>query len=220
LGGSSNGNGSISGVISDYNGSGVASGLTKAGNGTWTLTQANTYTGATTVTAGTLIINGDQSAANGGVTVAAAGTLGGSGIIGGTTELNGKLSPGNSPGTITFANLNVNNGSTVLFEAGDLTVVTGQLDLNSTWTLSLSANANWQLGGTTVLFDYGTIAASPWLSPTIVDNTLLGGSGLTLSDDGSKIYLNGYSAVPEPATWGLLAFSLTTVALLRRRKRD
>ncbi|MFZ4775167.1 MAG: beta strand repeat-containing protein [Terrimicrobiaceae bacterium] len=221
IGGTNNGSGSISGVISNWNGVGGGNGgITKLGTGIWTISGNNTYSGTTTVTAGTLLINGDQSAANGGVTVAAAGTLGGSGIIGGTTNLNGTLSPGNSPGTITFATLNVNTGSTVLFEAGDLVNVTGQLDLNATWTLSLASNANWQLGGTTVLFDYGTLAATPSLSPTILDNTGLGGSGLTVTDNGSQILLNGYSVVPEPATWGLLAFSLTTVMVLRRRRRS
>ena len=29
-----------------------------------------------------------------------------------------------------------------------------------------------------------------------------------------------YEVVPEPATWALLAFSLTTVMVLRRRRRE
>ena len=219
LGGTNNGSGSVSGVISNWNGVGGGIGkVTKAGTGTWTFSGNNTYTGLTTVSAGTLLINGDQSAATGGATVTLGATLGGIGTIGGTTNLNGTLSPGNSPGTITFANLNVNSGSTVLFEAGDLTVVTGQLDLNSTWTLSLAANANWQVGGTTVLFTYGTLAATPYLTTLITDGTGLGGT-LTVTNNGTgQILLNGYSVVPEPATWGLLAFSLTTVLVLRRRR--
>jgi autotransporter-associated beta strand protein len=39
--------------------------------------------------------------------------------------------------------------------------------------------------------------------------------GIGVNDD--KLYIN-YTAVPEPATWALLAFSLTTVMVLRRRR--
>ena len=224
LGGANNGNGSISGVIANFNGSpGTAGSITKAGTGTWTLSGTNTYTGTTTVSAGALIINGDNSAATGAVAVATNATLGGSGTIGGNTGIanGGTVSPGNSPGTITFANnLSMSNGSTLIFEAGDLVNVGGVLDLDNAWKLTLSANANWQLGGTTVLFDYGTLAASPWLTPAITDNTGLGGS-LSLSSDGSTILLNGYSVVPEPSTYALLG--LTGIAAigyrLRRRNR-
>ena len=37
--------------------------------------------------------------------------------------------------------------------------------------------------------------------------------------DNSQLYLT-YTAVPEPATWALLAFSLTTVMILRRRRNS
>lgn len=224
VGGANNGSGSISGVIANFNGgAGTAGGITKAGTGTWTLSGTNTYTGTTTVSAGALIINGDNSAATGAVIVATNATLGGSGTIGGNTGIanGGTLSPGNSPGTITFANnLSMSNGSTLIFEAGDLVNVGGVLDLDNAWKLTLSSNANWQLGGTTVLFDYGTLAASPYLTPVITDNTGLGGS-LSLSSDGSTILLNGYSVVPEPSTLALLG--LTGIALIgyriRRRNR-
>src|SRR5207244_2890663 len=52
------GNGSVSSIIGTTTG-----GLTKGGNGTWTLSGANTYTGVTTITAGTLSVS---SLANGG----------------------------------------------------------------------------------------------------------------------------------------------------------
>lgn len=53
-------------------------GLEKAGNGTWTLGGANAYTTGTTVTAGTLTINGSVRAET---TVITGGTLNGSGTL-------------------------------------------------------------------------------------------------------------------------------------------
>ncbi|RZA65938.1 hypothetical protein EVY18_29380, partial [Citrobacter freundii] len=54
----------ISGIISGNDGS-----LVKIGDGTLTLTGDNTYTGTTDVNEGVLLVNGNQSAATGQVTV-------------------------------------------------------------------------------------------------------------------------------------------------------
>jgi autotransporter-associated beta strand protein len=56
--------------------------LGKTGVTTWSLTGNNTYTGATSIAAGTLRIDGNQSAATGLITVASAAALGGNGISG------------------------------------------------------------------------------------------------------------------------------------------
>ena len=80
--------------------------VTKSGLGTVVLSNANIYTGATSVTAGKLLINGNQTAATGAVTVNSGGTLGGSGTIGGAVNVltGGTLAPGGSPGTLTVNN--------------------------------------------------------------------------------------------------------------------
>ena len=74
LQGSSDGVGVIAGVIS--NGTATTS-LAKNGSGTWRLTAANTYAGATTVTTGTLAIAGANGAiaSSSGFTVASGATL-------------------------------------------------------------------------------------------------------------------------------------------------
>jgi len=56
--------------------------LNKSGNGIVRLGGANSYTGPTNVTAGTLRINGDNSTATGMISVASGGTLGGNGTSG------------------------------------------------------------------------------------------------------------------------------------------
>lgn len=72
---------SIAGVV------GGAGGLEKTGGGALTLSGTNSYLGTTTVTAGSLNITGDSSAATGAVVVASAATLGGNGNIGGNVTI-------------------------------------------------------------------------------------------------------------------------------------
>ena len=106
-------------------------GLIQNGSGIVTLTADNSYAGATVLNAGTLRINGDQSAATGLTTVNNGATLGGSGLIGGSVVVNngGVLAPGNSPGTLTIAgNLSLSSGSVLDFEFGEANVVGGALN--------------------------------------------------------------------------------------------
>ena len=91
--------------------------LDKQGAGTLTLSGANTYSGTTTVSVGTMSVNG--STAGGAVSVSSGATLAGSGTVGGATTINSGAfhSPGNSPGVQTFTNgLTYSNGSTFVWE--------------------------------------------------------------------------------------------------------
>ena len=141
--------------------------VVKNGAGILTLTADNSYAGATTVNAGTLRINGDQSAATGLVHISSGATLGGSGIIGGTVNVvnGGTLAPGNSPGTLTInGDLLLASGSILDFELGeadvvggplnDLVNVDGNLQLDGTINVTVPAGGAFD-GGIYRIFNYG-----------------------------------------------------------------
>ena len=74
--------------------------IAKRGTGTFTLTRNNTYTGSTIVEAGTLVVNGSQTASD--VAVRLDAVLGGRGSVGDlTVDAGGIISPGVSPARLT-----------------------------------------------------------------------------------------------------------------------
>lgn len=122
------------------NGNTTAAALTKAGTGKLTLTATgSSYTGATAVNAGTLLVNGTKTGA-GAVTVATTGTLGGSGSIAGavTVQSGGTLAPGADVGNLSFTStVNLQTGSTYAAEiagaaSNDKIVATGAVTANGT----------------------------------------------------------------------------------------
>jgi autotransporter-associated beta strand protein len=94
-------------------------GLTKTGAGTLRLNSANTYTGGTTVSAGTLLVNNSAGSGTGAGTVSVnGGILGGTGAIAGALMLNsgGTLSPGigTNIGTLTLNSAPSLNGTNLI----------------------------------------------------------------------------------------------------------
>ena len=126
--------------------------LTKTGLGSLNLTAANTYTGTTTIDAGSLFVNGSIASAN--TLVNALGLLGGSGIIGGNVVNKGVVSPGNSPGTLTIkGNYTQDKSGTLNVEfagkgAGqhDLLAVGGKASLEGTARLLNVGNVRLKKG--------------------------------------------------------------------------
>lgn len=79
---------------------------------------ASDYSGATTVEAGTLLVNGDHGRARGPVTVNSGATLGGTGTIGGPVTVAGTLASGIDPGTLTLnSDLVLESGATLLVKS-------------------------------------------------------------------------------------------------------
>ncbi len=121
--------------IGNTNGGANSIGFKKLGANTLTLGGTNTYTGATTVTAGTLLVNG--SIAGSTTTVSGPGTLGGAGGTTGAVIVNsgGTLSPGASPGLLNTGSVTLNSASIFKLEidsgasSSDLDSITGNLTL-------------------------------------------------------------------------------------------
>jgi autotransporter-associated beta strand protein len=130
---SGNGDTNVSGAISG------AGGLTKTGRGTATLTASNSYTGATTVRAGTLLL--DYAGAPSVLNSSTALVMGG-----GTLSLKGKSSGATSQ---TLGNLTVNAG-------GSAIALNANGGASTTLTLgTITANT---VGGTLAVTTTGTVA--------------------------------------------------------------
>jgi len=131
------------------------SGLIKAGPGVMLLTASNSYSGATTVSNGTLLVTG-RLGGSGAVTVGSAGKLGGIGVITGPVTVAGTLAPGTSPGTLTISsNLLLVASAALAFELGttsDTVAVSGNLRLDGTLNVS---DAGGFGEGIYMLFTYG-----------------------------------------------------------------
>ncbi len=119
--------------------------LVKLGAGTLTLSAANTYSGATTIAAGTLKVANSSGSVfgSGAVTVAAGATLTGAGAFTGSLQLLGTIAPGNSPGTLATGAQTWGNGSAYVWEINQAAGTAGtNYDLLSiSGTLTLAATA-------------------------------------------------------------------------------
>lgn len=191
----------------------ISSNLTKTGTGTVVFNGQNTYSQTTTVAAGALVING--TATGGGYTVDAAGTLAGDG------ELNVPFLDVNNGGTLAptaGATLSV-VGNTVLDGTLALSVSSAAAALSDVGTLTLNADASLNLATPATLTGPVYVLASySDLTGTFGTVTNLP-AGYTIDYDynnADQIALVS-TAVPEPATVGLVA--AVGVLWARRRRR-
>ena len=202
----------------------------KRGTGVWTLSGANTYTGGTGVVEGTLLVDGDQSAATGTVNVLPFGTLGGTGTLGGSVVVQGgTLSPGASASAGTLhvgGSLTLQTDSDYRVEldapgafdltdvSGDVTLLDAALVLNTHFTPDVGTQFTIiENGGIDPVL--GTFAALPEGA-----HFAAGGTSFAISyqgGTGNDVVLT--AVVPEPAPWGLLGAALYGATLISRRQR-
>ena len=181
--------------------------FTMAGTGTQVLGGNNTYSGVTTISSGTLLVNGNDSATTNTYTVSAGGNLGGTGTIGGnvTNLLGSVLSPGgltNSVGTLTLTNglglngaelvFNLTNATTPGVTYSQVVVTNGAFVANGTNNIQIYAATGTLKAGTYTLIT-NTVANTGTgtfvFLATGTTNWTVGGANLVLTNGANSVVL-------------------------------
>lgn len=224
----------FTGTITDATNGGISYLTKSGGSGTLILANTNTYTGATTLNAGTLLVNGSIN--NSSVTVNG-GLLGGNGSTGAViVGASGSIGAGNSPGSLDINGNYTQSGTMQVEIAGngqgttyDLIAATGNGTLNNGSTVNVTLlSYNPGLGSffdvftaldingggnslAGITFDYTNAPLDPGLmwQQAIVS---LGGSGEALR--------LSVTPVPEPATAVLMLAGMAGLWRLGKRRRN
>ena len=172
LSGSNAGVNTLSPLVGDPDAGHVyATSVVKNGSGTWAVTNANTYTGGTTINSGAFkAVNTVGSATGTGpVTVNATGSIGGSGFVGGPVTVNsgGNLAPGDATNFTINSSLKLQAGAlggyafntpNIVGPGGgnDLTTVSSGLTINQNFNLNVTPGSSFGAGTYTVIH-YGNV---------------------------------------------------------------
>ncbi|WP_181832519.1 autotransporter-associated beta strand repeat-containing protein [Bosea caraganae] len=163
-----------------------AGGLVKEGTGTFTLSRVNSYTGGTTVNAGTLALNGSGAlAANGAVNLAGAAagldisgaSVGGSRTIGGLSGVAGS--------TVSLGARTLFFGDATNQSFGGVITGTGNLFKQGTGTQTLTG-ANTYTGGTTITAGTLALGAGGSLAATGSLSLSIAGAAFDISASGAN----------------------------------
>lgn len=213
-------------------------GLEKRGTGSLTLNGVSTYTGATTISQGSLVIGASGSIANSSTihvgtgatldvsaapttfTVASGQALTGSGLVNGNIKVDGTLSIGSSPGTLTFDDNLILSG-TSNFEFTLASFAAGSYDLARSAEINRGSvtfggvlNLNFDSATTYTnssvqIFNFGGGYSGSFSTVNV--------SGLGTGQTATFNPLNGVvTVVPEPSA--ALLGGLGLLALVRRRR--
>ncbi|MFD0894856.1 autotransporter-associated beta strand repeat-containing protein [Luteolibacter ambystomatis] len=185
--------------------SGGTYGLTKSGTCTIILSGASSYTGPTTVSTGTLLVNGSLGSTA--VTTAAGTTFGGTGLVTGPLTVGGTLAPGNAAiGALTAGAVTLQPGATLAIQINSGTVASDAL---------FAGNIN--LGGATLaVTDAGAATLGDGTKIVIAQYTgTVTGSFANLADGGSLVIgANTFRLNTHDLVAGQNSITLTVSALV------
>ena len=157
--------------------------LVKNGAGSLTISNANTYSGGTTLNGGTLNINNANAIGTGALTVASAATID---------------NTSGSPVTLATSNAQTWNGDIIFGGTNALNLGTGTITRNGSSTVTVNGTAPVTLGGATNVTGTllkegaGTLAVGGTLTANITDvrnGTLVVNSGGTLDNTGPDLWV-------------------------------
>jgi fibronectin-binding autotransporter adhesin len=184
----------VTGVLANFGNPLNVGRLIKTGPGTMTLSGINTYSGATTINAGALILSSPGSTAAASAVTVNGGDLGGNGTVGGnvTVAAAGNLDPGITAGTLNITgNLDISAMATgagklrfdldALAGSNDQIIVGGSLALG---TLALDDLAVTNSGG----LQAGTYTL---ITSTGFTGTVDGSTALITTGFNGKLQMNG-----------------------------
>ncbi len=220
--------GSGSGTLSSIIGTGTGS-LTKNGIGTWTLTGSNTYTGSTTINAGTLNVTGSLASGSA-VTVNNSGSvLEGTGTIYGSVSIaaNGAIleaGTGSTGQTLTM------RGAVSLASGSVIALALGASGAHSTLAIGPGGSIVFQSLQKFNIIDLGVTDGSTYSGLiTGIGSDPGTESGWTITNqswaynfsydaaNGGEIDLT-VTAAPEPSTWCAAALAFGAVGYSQRRR--
>ena len=207
----------------------------KLGSGILTVTGNNTFTGATTVSAGGLKVNGVLG--SGGLSVAASAWLMGTGTINGPVTVSGTLAPGSSPGVITLGSLVLTPTSSTMIEvasAGTRGTAYDGISILDAGGLTYGGTMSIVFGGSAIAdnttFDIFSFTGSSAGSLAAIESsgyyagtwTSLGSGTYQLVKDAQTITFSQTTGdvivVPEPTAIAVAAVGLGAMAYAVRRR--
>lgn len=234
LTGTSTANNSLATTLAN-NGSGLVN-VTKNGTGKWILNGTSTYTGATTVNAGTLLINGSLTSA---VTTTAGG-------VGGSGSTTGNVTIGDNAGShdawlggtsnidtfTTTGSLSLLSDATFAWEINTTfgtadKVIANGISINSSALFSFSDLGNLTgivVGQTFVILENTGGAAISGTFSNLANNATFELNNVTyqasyFGGTGNDLELTVLSVVPEPSIGVLVGLGAAFLAIRRRYRR-